>query len=288
MRKILPILIVVQLIGCGGEKKDTASDEQFRIPDSLLAPLEKYTLIRDEYHPVRGGVIATEEIELHYPASPIARYIAVTSLDLAHEGYEKVVSEIGKPSEGKLVLIGAADIDEYQFLTRKDWWYYGVIQGDTIIFEPFDIMLKRTIADEAITQKIAQAALLRRSGGRIPPWMREAIASRIAEEGVIVQMQTEQFRHEKRDLDPPPGKVDDDITQAVDMGDTRIAFYAAYRMFGALLDFAAMEDVYRFIDLLAAGETLERASQEAFEMDYRTLLDRVRVDGEGRDRGTSR
>jgi hypothetical protein len=265
--------------GCSKEEEgDKAAKEEFRIPDSLLAPFTEIRLLRDDYHPVDGGVMADERIELHYPPSSIARYVALSSFDLARKAYDKVSKEIGKPSEGMLVLIGTADLEEYRFLTRKEWWYYGFVRGDTIYFEPLDIMLKRTIADEAITQKIAQAALLRRSNGRMPVWLREALASRIADEREIIMMQVEQFKLQGLSIDPPPEVVEESLTAAIVMADTRIAFGAAFRMLESLLESYEIEDIMKFIDALGAGGTLDEASRTAFGKDYASILDMISVD----------
>jgi len=281
---ILVSMVFMTLLGCGKEakeeKKEEVSKEEFRIPDSLLAPIAGYNLTRDDYHPVRGGVMANDIIELHYPARTIARFIAVRSFGIAQSAYRKVAEEIGKPAEEKLVLIGTKDLDEYMLLTRKEWWYYGYIQGDTIYFEPFNILLKRGIADMAIMQKIAQLALIRRSGNRMPLWLREALASRIAEEGEVLKIQIEQSRAAGWDVNPPPAKIEQDLADALDRSDTRVAFYAAYRMLENLLSSSSLEDVFEFIDKLQAGSTLNEASREVFGMNYDALLNGIRVDRE--------
>ncbi len=281
---ILASMVFMALLGCGKEekeeKKEEVSKEEFRIPDSLLTPIAGYNLTRDDYHPVEGGVMANDIIELHYPARTVARFVAVRSFGIAQSAYRKVAEEIGRPAEEKLILIGAKDLDEYLLLTRKEWWYYGYIEGDTIYFEPFNIMLKRGIADMAIMQKIAQRALMRRSGNRMPVWLREALASRIAGEVEVLKIQIEQFRSAGWDVNPPPAKIEQDLTDAIDMGDTRVAFYAAYRMLENLLSSSSLEDVFEFIDRLQAGSTRDEASREAFGMDYDALLDGIRVDGE--------
>lgn len=288
MRKVACLALTVMMIfaaamvvfsGCSKEQKgDEAAKEEFRIPDSLLAPFAHIKLVRDDYHAVNGGVMADERIELHYPASSIARFVAISSFDLAQKAYNKVSKEIGKPSDGILVLIGTTDLEEYQFLTRKEWWYYGLVQGDTIYFEPLDIMLKRTIADEGITQKIAQAALLRRSNGRMPVWLREALASRVADEGGIIKMQIEEFKLQGLNVDPSPEAVEEYLSEASNRVDTRIAFFAAYRMMENLLGSYEMDDVMRFIDAIAAAGTLDEASRTAFGKDYASILDMIRVD----------
>ncbi|MDD4857025.1 MAG: hypothetical protein PHD74_02845 [Candidatus Krumholzibacteria bacterium] len=282
MRKACFIAVLLMLalaVGCGkGTKENKAKEEAFRIPDSLLAPIMGYHLTVDDYHVVNGGVMANAEIELHYPSSEIARYVAVKSFGYADAAYKKVEREIGKPAAGKLVLIGAADLDEYRLMTRKEWWFYGYVKGDTIIFEPFDILLKRSIAEAAIFNRIAQGAVNRRSGGKSPAWLREALASRIANEVEFLKIQIPEMRYEGRNIDPSPEAVESAIAAGTDRGDSRIAYYAAYRMLDNLLAKHSMDNVMSFLDRLKEGKTLDEASREAFGVAYKALIEEIRID----------
>ena len=276
------VMILLVVFGCGGEKSEkTAEDREFRIPDSLLSPLDGYRLTRDDYHPVRGGIMETKELVLQYPASPVSRYVAVETFGKAIDAYRLIREEIGPPSDKRVVMIGAADLEEYRFLTRKEWWYYGVVRGDTIYFEPFDILLKRTILKMAVTQKMAQMALDRRSGGRIPFWMKEGIASRLAEEWPVLEEQRGEFIGGVYDLTPTPERIEEVLEAADDRPLTRIAFYCSYVMVDRLVTEFGMERIMAFIDLLAEGCGYDEASVEAFGVDYASLLEMVRLKGEG-------
>ena len=278
---LLVSVLFVSLIGCGEDAKkedETSSTDEFRIPDSLLLPLQGYKLTRDDYHPIEGGVMANANIVVHYPASNVARYVAVKIFGMARNSVRTVTEQIARPTAGRITLLGSKGIDEYKFLTRKEWWYYGVIQGDSIYFEPFDIMIKRGIAQIGITQKIAQMALGRISNGHLPLWLRESVASYIAGEEEILMAQVEEFKRQQWDIDPLPATLERDLMIAEVRADTRIAFAAAFRMLENLLQFSTIEDVLRFAKMLGAGDSLDTASQEVFGCDYGTLVDRVRVD----------
>jgi hypothetical protein len=262
--------------GCG---KDTKQDDaSFRIPDSLISEIEGFRLTVDDYHVVRGGVMANRQIELRYPASDFSRFVAVKSFGYLKSAYEVVSKEIGRPAADKLVAIGTNDLDEYLLMTRKEWWYYGVVKGDTIIFEPLDILIKRMIAEPAITNRVAQAAIDRRSGGRSPLWLREAIASRIANEGEILKIQMPEFEHEGRVMNPSPERIEEAIAAGADRGDSRVAYYAAYRMLDNLLATHSMANVLSFFDRLREGMTPDEASAEAFGIPYAALIDKIRID----------
>ena len=205
--------------GCGnGEEQGEASDdESFRVPDSLLSPIEGFNLTVDEYHPVDGGVMANADIELRYPGKEIARFIAVKTFGEILEGHKHVTQDIGRPAAGRVVIIGAKDLPEYAVMTRKEGWYYRWIQGDTIYSEPLDILLKRwdpiterTLAEIGLTQRMAQMALDGLSGGRIPVWLKEAAASYVADERPILRMQVNQFKT-ARDVFAPT--LDESIDQ---------------------------------------------------------------------------
>ncbi len=282
MRRFSAALLILALVlgGCGKESKDEKTAEQeFRIPDSLLSPLDGYKLTRDYYHPISGGVMANARFELHYPPGDIARYVAVKSFGAALDAYKKISRDIGAPADGRVYMIGSKDLDEYTFLTRKEWWYYGSVTGDTIYFEPLDIMLKRTILEIGITNKIAQVALNRRSKGQIPNWLREGLASHVAEEGVILSYQIVQFRKEGiYEMNPSPEDMEKTLEEAYDMPSTRIAFYNAYLMAENLLSISDMGHAMEFIDYLGEGKDLDTASRKAFGMDYSSLLSAVKAE----------
>ena len=282
MNRLIPVLVLLLIVamGCGeGKKEEVDAKKEFRIPDSLLSPIDGYRLTRDDYHPVTGGIMESSEIVLHYPVSSVARYIAVETFGVARDAYSLTRKEIGPPSDGRVVLIGASDLDEYRFLTRKEWWYYGVVRGDTIYFEPFDIMLKRTILKAAVTQKMAQMALEKRSGGRLPLWMKEGLASRVADEWPIIKAQKDEFDKGIYDATPSPERIEAILGAADDRPLTRIAFYCAYIMVDRLAQEFGMERIMTFIDLIGEGQSSDEASVEAFGIGYASLLDRVRLDG---------
>jgi|GEM_PF-4556914 len=120
MRKLIlaaAIAAAAFAAGCGKDAKQ--DDASFRIPDSLLSEIEKFRLTVDDYHVVRGGVMANAQIELRYPAAEASRFIAVKSFGFLKRAYEVVSKEIGRPAAGKLVVIGTADLDEYKLIDRK-------------------------------------------------------------------------------------------------------------------------------------------------------------------------
>ena len=282
MIKLIPIVVflVLVVVGCGdGKKEDTTAEKDFRIPDSLLSPLDGYRLTRDDYHPVTGGIMESAEIVLHYPPSEVARYVAVETFGAARDAYGLIQKEIGPPADGPIVLIGAGDLDEYRFLTRKEWWYYGVVRSDTIYFEPLDVMMKRTILKTAITQKMTQMALEKRSGGGIPLWMKEGLASRLAGEWPIVRNQMAEFKDGVYDTTPSPERIEEILGAADDRPLTRIAFYCAYVMVDRLAKEFGMERIMTFLDLLREGRSRDEASGKAFGIDYASLIDSIRLDG---------
>jgi hypothetical protein len=108
--------------------------------------------------------------------------------------------------------------------------------------------------------------------------MREAVASRVAGEGAIIKMQSEEFRLAKQRVDFSPDEIEIAIAEGVDRYKARIAYFCSYRMLENLLAFSSMNDVYLFIDKLKEGSSLDAASQAAFSMSYNALIDKIRVD----------
>ncbi len=287
LRKItILVLAIIMIIGTGcdkeSDKSGKKSEESFRVPDSLITPKDRFQLVLDEYHPIKGGVIANKDISLHYPASQIYDFISGKMFSIAFDSYNLIEEKIGRPAQGKIVCIGAKDMDEHKFLTRKEWWYYGVVRGDTIYFEPYQIMLKRgdrvsgqTIAQIAFIQKIAQMALREKSGDKIPRWLRESTASYFAREGAVLKEQAAQFREDYIDFKPTVDELNSYLEIAQEMALTRVSFYIAYQMFENLLDLFSIEEILIFTEKLGEGSSLDEGAIEVFGIDYKTLIKKI-------------
>jgi hypothetical protein len=270
--------------GCGGDKKqDSATDdESFRVPDSLLSPIEAYKLVVDDYHPIDGGLMASADLELQYPSKEIARFIAVKTFGELLEGYRQVVRDIGRPAVGRVVIIGAKDLPEYAVVTRKEWWYYAWIKGDTIYSEPLDIMLKRfdpvterTLGQIGLTQRMAQMALDGISRGKIPVWMKEAAASYVADERPILRMQVNQFLSVAEVFTPTLDELESWILAGKDMEMSRLSYFYAYRMLEILLEKYELANVTGFARRLGEGASLDEAAQQEFGMNYEEMVSAV-------------
>jgi hypothetical protein len=297
MRSALVILLAAALAlsaGCGGGGKDDSAgdDGKFRVPDSLLSPIEGYGLLVDDYHPVNGGVMANADIEVHYPPQEVARFIAVKAFGEILRGYRTVVEEIGRPVDGKVVIIGAKDLDEYRVMTRKEWWYYAWVKGDTIYSEPLKVLLKRwdpitgkTLVEIGLTQRIAQLALDGLSNGRIPIWMKEAAASFVAGERPVLHQQIYQFTDVLEGYSPTIDELENHILAGTDMQESRLAYFFVFRMLENLLEKYEFASVPRFASRLGEGASLDDASNEEFGMSYAELIAAVRpadiLDGAG-------
>jgi hypothetical protein len=285
---------MVLAAGCGGDKNEdsTVSEEELRIPDSLLAPIENYGLTIDEYHPIDGGLMANANIALHFPPDEISRVLAIKSFGEILKGYKKVNKEIGRPASGRVVIIGTKNLDEYAALTNKEWWYYATIMGDTIYSEPLDILLKRwdpvtqrSLADIGLTQRMAQMAIDRLSGGRIPVWMKESVASYLADERPVLRMQINQFDKQLIGFSPSLEELERSIVAGDDMALSRASYFFVYRMLENLLEKHEFSSVTGFARRLAEGASLDQASMEEFGMNYMDMIASVRpadiMDGAG-------
>lgn len=270
--------------GCGGDKKEDSAtdDESFRVPDSLLSPIEAYNLVVDDYHPVDGGVMASADLELQYPSKEIARFIAVRTYGQILDGYRQVVRNIGRPVDGRVVIIGTKDLPEYAVVTRKEWWYYAWIKGDTIYSEPLDILLKRydpvterTLAQIGLTQRMAQMALDGISGGKIPVWMKEAAASYVADERPVLRMQVNQFATVMEVFAPTLDELETYILAGDDMEMSRLSYFYAYRMLEILLEKYEFSNVTGFARRLGEGASLDEAAKQEFGMSYGEMVSAV-------------
>jgi len=134
------------------------------------------------------------------------------------------------------------------------------------------------IAEQGIVNRIAQVAIDRRSGGRSPFWLKEGLASRIAGELEILKIQQPEFQYEGRNMNPAPEAIERSIAEGTNRGDSRIAYYSAYRMLDNLLQDHSMEQILSFLDRLGEGTPLDQASRDAFGVDYGALIEGIRID----------
>lgn len=279
------LLAAILVNGCGGDSKKESSKGDFRVPDSLLAPIEGYGITVDEYHPVKGGVIANKDIELHYPPSDIAKYISTNNFGYAYEAFQEVAKHIGRPADGQVVIIGSKDLAEFKYLTRKEWWYYGVNQGDTLYFMPFNVMMKRydiftrrSLSQIGLIQKLAQMALDRKSGGKIPVWLREGIASFVANEKSILQMQAIEFEVEMLGFNPSVEDLNGYLDKAEDRAFVRVSYFIAYTMLERLMESFTLREIVSFVGELGEGKSLDQASGEVFGMDYASMTEKIMLE----------
>ena len=227
--------------------------------------------------------MANADIELRYPPGEVAKAIAVRSFGIIQDAWRHVTTEIGRPVEGKVVVIGAADLDEYKLMTRKEWWYYAWIKGDTIYAEPVNVMMKRldpvtgkTIADMGFTQRLAQMALDGLSAGRMPVWMKEGVASHLADEWAVLRVQIHQFNKELPGFAPSVDELEDHIMAGSDMKMSRLSYFYVFRMVENLIEERGLDSIKRFARRLGEGASLDEASRAEFGMDYEEMVTAIK------------
>lgn len=279
---IILLSLIMTVGGCGEGEKEKSDDEAFRVPDSLLTDKDPFNLVEDSYHPVKGGDIANEDIWVHYPPTEIYDYLSGKMFGIAFRSYQEIKEKIGRPSEGRVTCIGAADMDEYKLLTQNEWWYYGTIKGDTIYFEPYNVMLKRydratdqNIAEIGFKQRFAQMALDRRSNGNIPTWLKESMASYYAGEGYVLKAQAAQWSEEYFDFRVTEEELNQYLRDAQNMALTRVSYYIAYQMFENLMEIYSEDEALTFVDKLGEGKSLDKASMEVFGVNYEGLISKI-------------
>ena len=89
-------------------------------------------------------------------------------------------------------------------MTRKEWWNYGFIKGDTIIFEPLDIMIKRMIAEQGSRQSHRAGRAQPAVGGASPSGSRRLSPRVSPGELEILKIQQPEFQYEGRNMNPSP------------------------------------------------------------------------------------
>jgi hypothetical protein len=74
---------------------------------------------------------------------------------------------------------------------------------------------------------------------------------------------------------PTLERIEEDLTEAVDRQQTRIAFFAAYKMLEKVLEEYPFEKVPEFARTLGEGKSLDEACRKVFEVDYAGLLEKA-------------
>jgi hypothetical protein len=286
-------LTLAVLAGCGGDKKQpevaqttegsNPNKTDFNYPtqntlfklqgsalDSLRAQKKRFDITRDEYWEGEGGVLANKYFEVWYPAGQTTVTHGMYFFEELMPARQKLEKYFGQAPEELLVIRNTPEIDVYNRLTGREWWYYSDIKGDTATFVAVYTLYKRGISAIAVPHEYYQWAVRKLSRGGAPRWLEEGIASRLSNEGPLLLNQLYEFANEN--LEMTPERLDDVLQGEADRRDARIAYYHSYRMVERLAEKYGDAKIKDVVLLIGMGNTLDQAFTKAFGADYNTIV----------------
>jgi len=295
---VLVVLACASLLSCSKSEEPATVAEQHQLPDELT-PEERerpswyppenplgglsldvldtlrvrkklHKITRDQYWQDRGGVLANDDFEVWYPRGRTTVTHGMRMFDEIMPAKRKFESVFGRaPAEPVVVLI-PQELDVYQEWTGQDYWHYSQIRGDTLVFQPIYILVKRGLATIGVTHEYFQWAIGRLTGHGAPRWLEEGLASYYSDEAEILKAQMLEFP-ERRD-DMTVDIVEGILDVQEEKGATRIAYYRSYLMVQQLVDTYGEPKVVEVVTLLAEGRALDEAFRGAFGKSYQDVL----------------
>ncbi len=174
----------------------------------------------------------------------------------------------------RLVIIPTKDLDEYQRWTAREFWVTNMVQGESIVMSPVDVLFRRTLAAHAAFGAVTKAILDLKCHGQIPMWLREGLASYLAEEGYEHLNFMQEFRA-KRQILQHPEWVSQHIYPLRDREEGRIARYNAFLMSWTLVEELGLTALQDALDLVEEGAHFESAVETVYGMRYDEWLHRL-------------
>jgi hypothetical protein len=290
---LLTVVLALIAAGCGGKEKESEiarqeepkdpTETDFKYPqanptfkiqgallDSLRVKKQRFGITRDEYWRERGGVLANQYFEVWYPrgeASVTHGMYVFEELMPARAEFEAYFGS----APGELLKINiATEIDVYQRLTGREWWYYADMKGDSLTFVPVYTLYKRGISDMAVPHEYYQWAIRKLTLHGAPRWLEEGMASHLSKEGDLLLEQMYEFFREDHSMSPE--KIEEVLQSEDNKRDARIAYFRSYRMVKRLMEEYGEENLKKAIVLIGLGRTLDQAFSDALGIDYSAVL----------------
>ena len=148
---------------------------------------------------------------------------------------------LGLAPAGRLQIVNPDNLANYQARTGYGSWRLYRLDGDSCVVEPVPTLLARTLAAHAAVELTTRWTLDRATADRLPPWLRQGVASYVADMGPHLA----NFMAPYRPAGPvllPPADIDailaapPDTSGARDQKRFRCAGYSAFVMAWRLVE----------------------------------------------------
>ena len=242
--------------------------------DTLRILKKEFEITVDKYWENKGGVLANDFFEVWYPAGRVTVTHGMHVFTRLMPAREKFLDYFGDSPAERLVVTSFLDMDDYVEVTGKDWWFYSVIEGDSMVMQPYWVLVKRNIDKVVMSHEYYQWAVGKVTRYAAPRWLEEGIASWLSEEKPLLERQMLEFIH--RTDKPDLAAIDNILTHEEKKEDSRVAYYHSLRMVEKLIDTYGEDKFKEAVRLLAGGETVENAFGSAFGASYDQVMNTAR------------
>lgn len=192
-------------------------------------------------------------------------------LEICDLAWQDLTTKLEFVPDRRLSIMPAADLEEFERWTGRGYWVTHVVQGESIVLSPVDILFRRTLAAHAAFAAVAQSLLDLQCHGRLPMWFREGLSSYLAEEGYEHLNFMGQFRADREILQHPV-RTSQHVYPLVDLEEGRIARYNSFLMVWHLSEKYGWSRVQELLATVSAGARFEEAVESVYGLDYEDWL----------------
>ncbi len=193
-------------------------------------------------------------------------------LEIMDLAWKDVGERLGFTPTVMLSVYTPAEVEDYKRVAGVDVWITHLVSGPYILMQPVDVLFRRTLAGHAAYAAVAQALLDLQTHGRIPMWLREGIASYLAQEGFEHLSFMAEFRAAGQPVLMTPSEVESNVYPLVDRRAGRIARYNAFLMVWHLSETYGWDRVQALLAAVNAGAHFDDAVQAVYGMELTPWL----------------
>ncbi len=174
----------------------------------------------------------------------------------------------------KINALVPAALPDYQAVTGREYWFTHEVNGDHIVFEPIDILVRRTLYGHVARAAMVQSFIDLKCHGLAPPWFREGLSSYLAEEGLEHLSFMGEFRPNREillsSLDTIKG-----VYPLLERESARVARYNAFLMVWHLSENYGWDRVVALLDAMENGVDFAAAVDTVYGVEYARLLELI-------------
>ncbi|MCB1183972.1 hypothetical protein KDM41_11110, partial [bacterium] len=185
---------------------------------------------------------------------------------------------LGISTDDTLTMINPDNTPAYIEQAGQGVWRLYRIEGDTVILQPYPVLLARTLDGHAAFMLVTDWILRRALPGALPPWLHQGLVEYVGEDGVHLNNYMAEFRTGDKDVLLSPPLIDAILARGVDPDENvdrenfRRACYSAFLMVWQLVEYeGGLQPLQDFLAQAAAGADLDEAARLAWGMDLATL-----------------